>query len=92
MFRVLFAYHSPNVKPFIKWGTITQKEELVGSILGINAKVIKEVFNADRNILPCVYLFTLNSVKELRSSMNINNNFLDNSIVAKFGFNKDLSR
>jgi len=102
MLRVLFASHSPNVKPFIKWateklftiqiGTITQKEELVGSILGVNAKVIKEVFNADRNTLPCVYLFKLNTVKELRTSMNINNNFSDDSIIAKLGFTKDLSR
>jgi hypothetical protein len=100
--RVLFASHSPNVKPFIKWatetlftiqmGTVEQKEDLVGSILGVNAKVIKEVFNADRNTLPCVYLFTLNTVKELRSSMNIDTKYDDNAIVAKFGFTKDLTR
>ena len=102
MLRVLFASHSPIVKPFIKWatekiftlqmGTIKQKEELVGSVLGINAKVIKEVFNADRNTIPCVYLFTLNTVKELRTSMNIDNKYADDAIVAKFGFTKDLSR
>ena len=100
--RVLFASHSPNVKPFIKWateklftlqmGTLTQKEDLVSSVLGVNAKVIKEVFNADRNTLPCVYLFTLNTVKELRTSMNIDNTFTDDSVVAKFGFTKHLSR
>lgn len=100
--RVLFASHTTNVKPFIRWateqlftlqmGTIEEKEELVSSVLGINAKIIKEVFNADRNTLPCVYLFTLNTVKELRSTMNIDNKYLDDSIVAKFGFTKDLSR
>ena len=100
--RVLFASHSPNVKPFIKWateslftlqmGTINQKEELISSVLGINAKVIKEVFNVDRNTLPCVYLFTLGTVKELRISMNIDSKYLDDAIVSKFGFTKDLSR
>ena len=100
--RVLFASHSPNVKPFIKWateslftlqlGTINQKEELISSVLGINAKVIKEVFNVDRNTLPCVYLFTLGTVKDLRISMNIDTRYLDDAIVSKFGFTKDLSR
>ena len=100
--RVLFASHSPNVKPFIKWateslftlqlGSVNQKEELISSVLGINAKVIKEVFNVDRNTLPCVYLFTLGTVKDLRISMNIDIRYSDDAIVSKFGFTKDLSR
>jgi hypothetical protein len=73
-------------------GTTEQKEKLVGSILGVNAKVIKEIFNADRNTLPCVYLYTLNTVKELRTSIDISSEHNDDSIVAKFGFTKDLSR
>ena len=99
--KVLFDYDNSNIKLFIKWSieilfnqinTIKQKEELICSVLGINAKIIKEVFNADRHTLPCIYLFTLNNVKELRNSMKIDNIYLDDSIVAKFGFTKDLSR
>jgi len=102
MLRLLFVSHSPNVKPFIKWatetlftvqlGTTEQKQELVSNILGTNAKVIKEVFNADRNTLPCVYLFTLNTVGNLRNSMNIDSKYSDDSIVAKYGFTKNLAR
>ena len=102
LLRVLFVSRSPKVKPFIKWatetlftaqlGTIEQKQELVSTILGTNAKVIKEVFNADRNTLPCVYLFTLNTVGNLRESMNIDPKYSDDSIVAKYGFTKDLAR
>ena len=102
MLRVLFASHSPNVKPFIKWatetlfviqlGTTEQKQELVSNVLGVNAKVIKEVFNVDRNTLPCVYLFTLNTVDKLRESMKIDSKYADDSIVAKYGFTKDVSR
>ena len=101
MLKVLFDYDNSNIKLFIKWtieilfnqiNTIKQKEELICSVLGINAKIIKEVFNADKHTLPCVYLFTLNNVKELRNSMKIDNIYLDDSIVAKFGFTKDLSR
>jgi|688.fasta_scaffold216641_2 hypothetical protein len=100
--RVLFASHSKNVEKFIHWATKTlftvqmgsdiQKRELVSSVLGVTAKVVKEVFNADSKTLPCVYFFTLNTVKELRESMNIDNKYEDSSIVGKFGFTKDLSR
>jgi hypothetical protein len=100
--RVLFASHSKKVKPFIKWTTETlftiqmgskdQKEKLVGDVLGVSAKVIKEVFNCDTNTIPCVYLFTLGYVKDLRTSMNIDNKYKDDSIVAKYGFTKELSR
>lgn len=100
--RVLFASHSPNVKPFIKWATETlfvvqmgtpeQKTKHVSDILGCSAKVVKEVFNTDRNTLPCVYFFTLGFVKDLRTSMKIDNKHLDDSVVAKYGFTKDLSR
>jgi hypothetical protein len=100
--RVLFASHSSKVKTFIKWatetlftiqlGTIKNKEELISTILGVNAKVIKEVFNTSTNTLPCIYLFTLGTVKELRLTMNINDCIADDSIVAKYGFTKDLSR
>jgi hypothetical protein len=101
LIRVLLSSHSHNVQPFIKWatekiftlqfGTFEQKEELVGSILGVNVKAIKEVFNANRNTLPCIYLFTLNTVKELREIMNIDNKFPDDAVVAQFGFTNDLS-
>ena len=100
--RVLFVSRSPNVKPFVKWATETlftlqmgnkeEKQELVANVLGISAKIIKEVFNADRNTLPCVYLFTLNTVGNLRQSMNIDSKYSDDSIVAKYGFTKDLAR
>jgi len=102
MLRVLFASHSKKVKPFIKWatetlftcqlGTRTQKEKLVSNVLGVSAKVIKEVFNCDTNTLPCVYLFTLGYVKDLRISMNIDNKYNDDCIIAKYGFTKELSR
>jgi hypothetical protein len=100
--RVLFTTRNGKTTKFIKWateslfsiqlGTKEQKEKLVSNILGINAKVVKEVFNCDTNSLPCVYLFTLGLVKDLRLSMNINNEYNDNSIVAKFGMTKNLSR
>lgn len=76
--RVLFITRNQKTIPFIKWAVeilfITQmglkedKQKLVSNILGINAQVVKEVFNCDTNTLPCVYLFTLGYVKDLRKS------------------------
>jgi hypothetical protein len=102
LLRVLFVTRNNKTAPFIKWaievlfishmGILEDKQKLVGDILGVNAKVVKEVFNCDSNTLPCVYLFTLGYVKDLRDSMKINEEYNDNYIVAKFGFTKDLSR
>jgi hypothetical protein len=76
----------------LQMGTQIQKEELIGSILGTSAKVIKEVFSRDANKLPCVYLFILGTVKNLRESMNIDASCDDNSLVCKYGFTCDLGR
>jgi len=102
MLRVLFISRNKKTKQFIKWATETlfivqighheQKNMLISNILGCPAKVVKEVFNADSNTLPCIYLFTLGYVKELRTSMKISEVFTDDSIVAKYGFTKDLGR
>ena len=102
LLRVLFVSRSGKVDYFIKWateklftiqmGTKNNKEKLVGDILGVSAKVLKEVFNCETNSIPCVYLFTLGYVKDLRISMNIDAKYNDDSIVAKYGFTKELSR
>lgn len=73
-------------------GTYKQKNEIVANILGVSPLDVKEVFNTATNTLPCVYLFTLNTVKNLRSSMKLDTRYNDDSIVCKYGFTKDLSR
>lgn len=73
-------------------GTPEQKTKYVSDILECSAEDVKEVFNTDRNTLPCVYFFTLGFVKDLRTSMKIDNKHLDDSVVAKYGLTKDLSK
>ena len=102
MLRVLFVSHNKKTLKFIKWatytlftiqmGTFTQKEDIVKSILGINAKVAKDVFKLDANCLPHIYLFTLGFVKDLREIMNIPACFSDDWIVCKYGYSKELAR
>jgi AraC-like DNA-binding protein len=100
--RILFASSSKTADKFLYWaietlftvqmGTTQQKEELVANVMGVSARVIKEVFNTATNSLPCVYLFILNTVKNLRQIMNLDPKYSDDSFVCKYGFTKDLSR
>lgn len=102
LLHVLFASHNNKTKSFRKWATETlftaqmgtkeQKQKLSCKLLGTDADVIKEVFSRDANTLPCVYLFTLGTVKNLRKTMNIDAKHKDDDIVCKYGFTKNLSR
>lgn len=96
--RVLFASHSSNVKPFIKWatetlfttqlGTSEQKDKLVSQIKGVSYESIQELFSINARSLPCVYLTAFNTVNKLREVFNIDNIFSDDSVVYKFGLTK----
>jgi hypothetical protein len=96
MLRVLFASHSPNVKPFIKWavetlftiqiGTTEQKQELCSSILGVNVKTLKHLFSTSSNKTPCVYLFYITDAQQ------INPEHSEDEILCKFGCSDDLER
>jgi hypothetical protein len=100
--RVLFVSRNNNVNSFIKWaaeklfalqmGSNEQKKQLVADTLGVSAKVISELLNTDTNTLPCVYLFSLGYVKDLRESIVIDDKYKDDDIVYKYGFTKDLGR
>jgi len=100
--RVLFVSRNNNVNGFIKWaaeklfalqmGTYEQKKKIVTDALGVSAKVISELLNTDANTLPCIYLFSLGYVKDLREIMNIDTKYNDNDVIYKYGFTKDLGR
>lgn len=102
LLRLLFVSRSKNAEQFAKWasevlftvqlGTRKQRRGLVASMLGVDAQTVKDVFDADANSLPCVYLFSLGYVKDLRESMNIPEKYSNDSIVCKYGFTKELSR
>lgn len=100
--KLLYVSRSKNAEHFQDWsnkilftyqfGSKEEKRELASSLLGVDANSVKEVFRSDTNTLPCVYLFSLNLVKELRESMNIDSSIKDDSIVCKYGFTNNLSR
>jgi prophage antirepressor-like protein len=102
LLRILFISRSGNVEHFQDWaedilftvqlGTTIQKNELVSKVLGVTALAVKEVFKTSVTTTPCVYLFSLNTVKELRNSMDINDSIPDNFIIAKYGMTKNLEQ
>jgi hypothetical protein len=75
-----------------QFGTHEQKQELSSTLLGISANVIKDVFNKEANVLPCIYFVTLNNVKMLRDEMKIDEKYKDNDMVCKFGCAENFGR
>jgi hypothetical protein len=100
--RVLFTTKNNKTKSFRKWATETlftahmgtkeQKQNLSSKLLGVDASVIKEVFNTHSKSVSVVYLFTIGSVKDLKKSMKIDDSFDDDSLVCKWGYTKCLNR
>lgn len=73
-------------------GTRQQKDELVSKVLGVSANTVKEVFSTSARNIPCVYLFILGTVKDLKKTMKINKKYKKDYVVCKYGFTKDLPR
>ncbi|AKI80165.1 hypothetical protein QJ850_gp534 [Acanthamoeba polyphaga mimivirus] len=76
----------------IQFGTDDQKKELVANVLGVSIKDVKTVFNKTANTFPCIYLFSIGTVKNLRKMLNIPNNISDDLYVYKWGLTDDIER
>jgi len=102
LIRVLFVSKNPNCEQFQKWainilfthqlGTIEDKKKLSNKLMGIPVKEACDVFKTSSNSISCVYLLSLNNVKELRDTFNISENIPDDAIVCKYGKTDDLQR
>ncbi len=102
LLRVLFASHSNKADKFVNWaaktlfthqfGTVEAKQELSSKLLGVHAKTVKEVFSTSATNVPCVYLFTLGSAKDLRKSMSLDDKYTDEMIICKYGMTDSIER
>ena len=98
LLRSLFVSRSKETSKFVDWcmktlfaaqfGTEKQKNKLISSMKGISYDIIHDLFSRNARSMPCIYLVSLNTVGELRESMNIDKSIDDNSIVYKFGLSK----
>jgi hypothetical protein len=100
--KVLYSSRSGNAAAFRSWatkilfthqmGSVEQKEELSANVLGINVKSLRAVLNKSAVSLPCVYMFSLGLVKDLRESMKLDKDLGDNHIIIKYGLTDNLER
>ncbi|BCS83741.1 hypothetical protein QLL95_gp0382 [Cotonvirus japonicus] len=102
LIRVMYVSRSNRASKFLYWATETlftahlgtkeQKTMLCSKLMGINAEIVKEVFNKTSSTLPVCYLFTIGKVKDLRATLDIDKKYDDESTVAKLGETIDLTR
>ena len=96
--KLLYVSHSKNAEHFQDWankilythqfGTKEDKEELASTLIGVNVKNVRQVFNLTNNETPGVYLILCGKANQLLKD----NNYSDNDLVCKFGCSKDINR
>jgi hypothetical protein len=99
--KLLFVSRSKNAQLFQKWainklftiqfGKDIAKCELIKEI-GINIPDMKKYLKISASEINCLYLIKLGYVKDLRSSLKINDNIKDEYLICKYGRTNDLSR
>lgn len=100
LLRALFTSRSGTANTFIDWaaktlftsqmGTREQRNKLASEILGISVDNIKSVFGSTS--ISCLYLFSLGTVKNLRKSLKLDDDYDDNDTIYKWGLSKSLVR
>lgn len=60
--------------------------------MGVTPEATQAVFDKSISSVPCVYLFTLGTAKDLREEMGIPEEYKDNAIVCKYGMTSDIKR
>lgn len=100
--RCVTVSKSENAKKYQKWacdilfthqfGSAKDKAKLASKLLGTDADIAQQVVKSSSSPIPCIYLFTLGHVKDLRKSMNIDAKYADNMIVCKYGKTENLER
>ncbi len=102
LLRLLFTTRCINAKSFTYWaiktlfsaqlGTVKQKNKLCAKLLGVTPDDIKHVFKPINTSISGIYLFLLGTVKDLRESLNIGDEYADTDLVFKYGYTDSLLR
>lgn len=98
LIRCLYVSNSSQAENFQDWtnkilfthqfGNKEEKQQLASNLIGVDINTMKEVFNTNATTISCVYLFALGTAKELRKSMNIDDQYSDDHVICKFGFTR----
>ena len=87
-----FTYWATKIVCTVHMGTKSQKQSLAGKLIGVTKETIKDVFSRCAMQMSCIYLIYLGTAKDLRDTLNINEEYDDKQKVYKFGRTDDLSR
>jgi hypothetical protein len=100
LMKAIFSSRSADAEPFLMWATKTlftahlgtrkNKQLLAATLAGISPEGIRNMCSATSGITSCIYLFSLGTVKKLRKSMMIGDEYDDMDVVYKFGRTKNL--
>ena len=98
LLKILFTTRTLDAQPYAEaiinqlgrfhFGMNNCKLTIAESLLGLNSEIVKPGYGAKNT--SCIYLIEIGSVKNLRSSMNIENCHSDSSSVYKWGKTSNL--
>ena len=93
---------SKNLQPYLIWiletlctiqlGTIEDKRQLVSKVTGMSIQDVKSMCSASANVISCLYLFELGSVKDMKGELTILEDMNDSDVLYKWGRTEDLAR
>lgn len=100
--KVLFSARGNKAERFQKWaskilftmhlGSQDDKDKLAAKALNVDVSTVTQLFRKSVRAIPCVYLFEVGTVGNMRQHFNLNNFPDDNDKVYKYGRTEDIGR
>jgi hypothetical protein len=106
--KLLISSRSKTAEPFQEWAMSTlfthqfgnklEKDTLASTLLGVSPNTVQSVFRCSVNKLPCIYLYVIGKVSDIKAHCIANNDFIaldeysENDLVYKFGCADDIER
>jgi AraC-like DNA-binding protein len=100
--KLLFCARGNKVTRFRKWasavlftlqlGTQEDKDVLAAEALNVDVSTVTQLFRKSCRAIPCVYLFEVGTVGEMRPHFNLDDFKNDNEKVYKYGRTEDMAR
>jgi len=81
-----------------QFGSASEKDSLASNLLGVSPATIQSVFRCYVDKLPCIYLYVIGKVIDIKEYCDANNDsialdgYSDNDLVYKFGCADDIER
>jgi prophage antirepressor-like protein len=100
--KVLFSARGNKAERFQKWatkilftmqmGAQDDKDKLAAKALNVDVSTVTQLFRKSVRAIPCVYLFEVGTVGNMRQHFNLENFPDDNDKVYKYGRTEDIGR